>query len=123
VVKGLGVDLFDVARLSQRFGDAPDLIDRLFTAAEMGHCRRHRHPDACFARVFAAKEAVFKALSLDDGRGCSWQEVEIRSSVSRDTVILHGDLQRAAHGRRVTRIHLSTFSTRRLAGASVVLES
>src|SRR5262249_7453309 len=37
-------------------------LDRVFTAAEIAYCRKHRHAAQHFAVRFAAKEAVWKAV-------------------------------------------------------------
>jgi phosphopantetheinyl transferase (holo-ACP synthase) len=44
----------------------------LFTNDEIAYCQRQRHPAAHYAVRFALKEAIFKALALDDASGASW---------------------------------------------------
>jgi holo-[acyl-carrier protein] synthase len=73
----IGVDVVDVARLEAALGRSPGLKSRLFTAAELAHCRSGRDPAVRMAGTLAAKEAVIKALRL--GPLPAWsRRIEIR---------------------------------------------
>jgi holo-[acyl-carrier protein] synthase len=73
MVRGLGVDMVEIARLRAALARQPRLAARLFTPAERAYCESHADPAPHFAARFAAKEAVAKAV----GRHLRWQEVEV----------------------------------------------
>lgn len=124
MILGLGLDLLDVARLEvevRRHGSAAALS--VFSPGELGRCDARRHPARALASCFAAKEALFKALSLDASEGWRWRDVEVTADAGGPpSLALHGRLADLARERGVDRILLSLASTRRHAVASVVLE-
>jgi holo-[acyl-carrier protein] synthase len=123
MVIGLGVDVFEVARMEAELrAHGADLARQLFTSREIGDCIGLRHPARHYAARFAAKEAVIKALSPGDGAGTCWHDIEVREEGGR-RVVLHGRMLRLAKRRGVGRIHVSFSHTRAFATASVVLES
>jgi holo-[acyl-carrier protein] synthase len=87
----VGVDLVEVPRIAraiERWGDR--LLERVYTAAELAHCRG-RVPE--LAVRFAAKEAVSKALGVGIWwrGGIGWLDAEVLSdSIGKPEVILHG---------------------------------
>lgn len=124
MIAGLGLDLFDVARLDaevRRHGPADAL--RVFSPVELSRSRATRHPARALASCFAAKEALFKALGLDGEEGWRWREVEVTAAPgAAPSLTLRGRLAGLAHERGVGRILLSLASTRRHVVATVVLE-
>lgn len=76
--------------------------ERNFTADEISYCNSAADPVASFAGRWAAKEAVFKALSVPSkGAGAPLKEIEIVSTPSGPTVKLSGDALAAAGGKSV----------------------
>lgn len=76
--------------------------ERNFTAAEIEYCSAAPDSDASFAGRWAAKEAVFKALSVPSkGAGASMRDIEILNSESGPIVKFSGDAQTAAAGKSV----------------------
>ena len=53
--------------------------DRIFTTAERAAAAATSQPQAYFAKRFAAKEAVYKALSGAGMSGLGWQQAETLS--------------------------------------------
>src|SRR5688500_979410 len=77
-VRGIGVDVVKVERLSQsleRFGQRMEA--RLFTAGELEYCRRHEDPLPHLAARCAAKEAAFKAIGTGLSNGVGWKQAEV----------------------------------------------
>ena len=66
-VIGSGVDVVPVSRIARLLREHAGRLDRIFTDRERAHCEagcgRRRH--ARYAAVFAAKEAVMKALGAE----------------------------------------------------------
>jgi holo-[acyl-carrier protein] synthase len=135
MIVGVGVDLFEVARMEHQLRQGGAAFrEELFTPGEIAYCETKRCPARHYAARFAAKEAVLKALaqgqppegrSPDRGRrdGWTWREVEVRSEGGPPSVVLHGSLHARAQALHVGRILLSLSHTRELAMANVVLES
>jgi phosphopantetheine--protein transferase-like protein len=122
MVIGVGIDLFEIARMTRELrGRDPGLREELFTRAEIDCCEAAQDPMARYAERFAAKEAVFKALALPGG-GVSWHDVEVRARGRRGGVLLHGTMKAQAEALGVRRVRLSRSCSRGLAMASVVLD-
>jgi holo-[acyl-carrier protein] synthase len=124
MILGNGIDLVDLARirdLIRRQGER--FLDRVFTAAEIAHCRPRVDADAAFAARFAAKEAVMKCLGTGWSDGIGFQQIEVlrapRGSVS---IGLRGRAADVAAAQGIRRIHLSLSHTATHAVASAVAE-
>ena len=80
MILGVGADIVDtrrVGKLIDRFSDK--FISRIFTKAERAAAAASGQPQAYFAKRFAAKEAVYKALSGAGVSGLRWQQAETLS--------------------------------------------
>jgi holo-[acyl-carrier protein] synthase len=123
MVVGVGVDLFEVARMARELrGRDPGLREELFTPAEVACCEATRDPMRHYAARFAAKEAVHKALAPPPGAGGSWRDVEVRGRGRAVEVRLHGAMRARAEALGVRRVRLSLSRARGLAMATVVLD-
>lgn len=116
MIVGVGVDLVEVARLAASLDRTPALIDRLFTPGE----QRHERMESLAARM-AAKEAVAKVLGAP---GLPWVEAEVVSADNgKPTLVVHGDVARAAEELGITHWHLSLSHDAGIATALVVAEA
>ncbi|ANP73853.1 holo-ACP synthase [Cryobacterium arcticum] len=115
MIKGIGVDIVDLARFDRQVARTPGLIPRLFAPAE-----RALPPHSLAAR-FAAKEALIKALG--GSVGASWQELEVVSDLDGNpSFALTGVAAAAVAARGITGVHLSLTHDAGVACAFVVLE-
>lgn len=125
MIVGLGIDLFDVSRMERALceGDA-GFPHEIFTPDEISDCQARREPARHFAARFALKEAVAKALSLEDDRATPWREIEVRmGDDGAPSVALFGSLQVLADQRGVDRVIVSVAHAHGLAIAGAILES
>ena len=61
----IGIDILRLGRLRPMDGQWDDpFFRRTFTVSEQQHCQAQPQPLMAYAGMFAAKEAVFKALAL-----------------------------------------------------------
>jgi len=113
----IGIDLIEIERVERALERRPRLAERLFTTAELEHCRRAARPGPHLAARFAAKEAALKALGLDY---LSPREAEVTGGGTQPPqLILHGRAAEAAREREVE-LELSLSHSRELAIAAVV---
>lgn len=76
-----GTDIIEIERIKKLIDDAPgDALNKIYTKNEQEYCEskkgiKYQH----YAVRFAAKEAIFKAISnkLDNKFEISWNDVEI----------------------------------------------
>ena len=59
---GVGVDIFEIARMERALRRHPRLATRVFTEQEQQYCNSKARPAQHYACRFAAREAVLKAL-------------------------------------------------------------
>ncbi len=124
MIKGIGIDLIEVARVARRLAeDGPDFVESVFTPAEIDYCRGKHNPAMHFAARFAAKEALFKALAQAGGGRPGWREVEVLSERGgRPRLALRGTAGDLAAELGVGTAHVTLTHTHELAMAAVVLE-
>lgn len=80
MILGVGTDIVDARRIGKSIDQFADkFIDRIFTTAERAAAAATSQPQVYFAKRFAAKEAVYKALSGAGVSGLGWQQAETLS--------------------------------------------
>lgn len=111
MIVGIGVDIVDLERFEATLERTPHLRERVFTENE-----RTAGP-ASLAAVFAAKEAVAKALGAPPG--LAWHDCEIQHDAGgRPYIFATGSVAAAALARGILRWHLSLSHD---AGAAVAM--
>ena len=80
MILGIGTDIVDARRIGKSIDQFADkFINRIFNTAERAAAVATSKPQAYFAKRFAAKEAVYKALSGAGVSGLGWQQAETLS--------------------------------------------
>ena len=80
MILGVGTDIIDARRIGKSIERHSDkFTGRIFTEAERTAAAATGQPQAYFAKRFAAKEAVYKALSGAGLSGLGWQQAETLS--------------------------------------------
>ncbi|HZK04385.1 MAG TPA: holo-ACP synthase [Actinomycetaceae bacterium] len=116
MIRGVGVDICEIARLERDLARHPRLAERLFTPAERPLAV------ASLAARFAAKEAVAKALGSPGGM--SWQDCEITKGPAGEPILrVTGAVAAAAAARGIDRWHLTLSHDGGMAVAFVIAES
>ena len=77
MIAGLGTDIIEVARISEKIGKESGFRELVFSAAEIAYCDPKANKYEHYAARFAAKEAFFKALGTGWLNGTAFNEVEI----------------------------------------------
>jgi holo-[acyl-carrier protein] synthase len=83
-----GIDIVSVKRIKDKVGKNPSLAERIFTPGELAYCRSKKDPYPYMAARFAAKEAVYKAMS-GLAQGLFWKDMEIISG--NEVPLISGD--------------------------------
>lgn len=120
-IQGIGVDVVDVDRM-QKALDAwgQQLVEKLFTKAEIAYCTAKKNPHEHFAARFAAKEALSKAMQTGWSGAFHWKDVEVVNNPSgAPRIILHNALATALGNAKV---HLSLSHTKTTVVAFAVIE-
>ena len=99
-----GTDIVNVDRVKEtieKLGDA--FKKRVYTDEEINYCESRRMCKyESYAARFAAKEAVYKAISPEKNSNAAFTEVEILSEESgRPYVVLHGELKKIIDSKRI----------------------
>ena len=79
----VGTDIIEVSRIQESIESmGENFINKIFTKEEIDYCKNtkklmYQH----YAARFAAKEALFKAISnkLEDKYSISWQNIEVQN--------------------------------------------
>ena len=78
MVFGVGIDIIEIQRIIksvERYGDR--FLDKVYTTIELEYCLSKFNKFQHLAARFAAKEAVYKAVTSGWEQGISWQDIEI----------------------------------------------
>jgi len=78
MVLGVGIDIIEIERIIksvERYGDR--FLDKVYTTIELEYCLSKFNKFQHLAARFAAKEAVYKAVTSGWEQGISWQDIEI----------------------------------------------
>ena len=116
-MRGVGLDLLDIARLERVLVRRPRLAQRLFTEGERAYAEARARPAMHLAARWCAKEAVAKALGLT---AWSFRDVEVVATDGAPEVRLSGSARERAAELGVT-VALSLTHTDTTAGAVAVL--
>ena len=112
MIDGIGIDVVDIKRFHESLARTPHLREKLFTESE------RTVNDSSLAARFAAKEALYKALSPE--RGLHWHEAEVINELNgKPAFLFRGEIADLVDGANV---HLSLSHDAGIASAMVVIE-
>jgi holo-[acyl-carrier protein] synthase len=112
VIDGIGIDVVDIERFQESLDRTPGLLDKLFTEDE------RKLSTTSLAARFAAKEALYKALS--PAHGLNWHEAEVINQPNgKPDFLFRGQIADLVDGAQV---HLSLSHDAGIASAMVVIE-
>jgi holo-[acyl-carrier protein] synthase len=78
MVKGIGIDIIEVARIKgimEKYGDK--FFNRILTENEIAYCKKFTNSEVHFAGRFASKEAYSKAIGTGISKDFGWKDIEI----------------------------------------------
>ncbi|KAF0153388.1 MAG: holo-acyl-carrier protein synthase [Ignavibacteria bacterium] len=83
MILGIGIDIIEIDRIKRsidQYGD--NFLKKIYTRTEIEYAKSKSNKYQHFAARFAAKEAIYKALSSDTVKIYSWHDVEIYNEVN-----------------------------------------
>jgi holo-[acyl-carrier protein] synthase len=124
VIVGIGIDIVEIEKIKLamvRRGER--LKNRTFTPKEIQYCEERANKYQHYAARFAAKEAVFKAISTGWRQGVAWTDVEVSNELSgKPDLFLRGKTLEFALQLGARKYWLSLSHTDHYAVAQVILE-
>ena len=96
-IVGIGTDIVECLRIGRMIESHGErFLQQVFSCHEVRFCNERKRPLEHFAALWAAKEAILKAIGLA-GRGLNWTDVEVRQEGNgRPEVRLTGAVRDAA---------------------------
>jgi holo-[acyl-carrier protein] synthase len=121
-ILGLGTQVMECARVRQLIEEHADaFLKQVYTAREVQHCHGRKQTTEQFTAIWAAKEAVFRALGTTWKRGMNWTDVEIVCEVGSPLQVVVGGATRALMAARgVNHVLLTTAFCRAFATATAI---
>lgn len=119
-IVGIGVDVVDLARFAGVVERTPEILNRLFTAAEQLNSEGQQLQIHSLAGRFAVKEAVAKALGAP--AGMEWHDCVV-SNGGQPTVTLSNTVAAVSDSLGVTNWHVSLTHDGPVAIAYVIAEN
>lgn len=121
-VVGIGTQVVEcdrVRRLIDRHGEA--FLAQVYTDREVRACHARPRSTEQFAAVWAAKEAVFRAVGLTWRPGVAWTDVEVvHEPGTQPRAVVTGPTADRLAARGVGSVMLTTAHTRAFATATAV---
>ena len=108
-MKGIGIDMIELSRMDETIERSGDVfLKRVFSDDEIQKARCSDNPTNYFASAFAAKEAVFKALTLSWENEVNFREIEVLRGQSGEPLVrLHGAVKARAKAKGCDRVLIS----------------
>lgn len=95
MVFGIGVDIIEIERVQssvEKYGD--QFLNKVYTQTELDYSLSKANKYQHLAARFAAKEAVFKALTTGWNKEVGWQDIEIYNEPNGMPLVkLKGELE------------------------------
>lgn len=122
MIVGIGVDIIEIKRIEEAMERNHNFAAKVFTLKERQYMQDKKTIAQHAAGMFAAKEAVSKALGTGI-RGFSMGDIEVvRDELGKPNVILQGAAHQIAANFGEYRIHLSISHSKDNAVAYVLIE-
>ena len=89
---GIGTDIINVKRMKKSLQNNGDVFKKkVFSKNEIIYCEKRKNPFPYYAKRFAAKEALSKALGTGIRKGINFKDIEIlNDSFGKPSIKLNG---------------------------------
>ena len=123
---GVGTDIVNINRLKKSLNKRNSSFKKkIFSKKEISYCEKKSNPIPFYAKRFAAKEALSKALGTGIRKGISFKNIEVKNDISGKPFIkLNGEaeifLKKKIKNKKYS-VHLSLSDESFLAQAFVLI--
>ena len=123
---GIGTDIINIKRMEKTLKrNNPHFKNRIFSENEINYCEKKKNPYSFYAKRFAAKEALSKALGTGIRKGISFKNIEISNDkLGKPSINLKGSaanfLERKINTKKYF-IYLSLSDDKPWAQATVII--
>jgi len=122
---GIGTDIINIKRMEKSFRNNKTFKNRIFSKKEISYCDKKNNPYSFYAKRFAAKEALSKALGTGIRKGINFKDIEIfNDSLGKPSIKLKGSTANFLRKKIKTKkysIHLSLSDDLPWANATVII--
>ena len=123
---GIGTDIVNIQRMENLIKKNENKFkNRVFSKKEILHCKKRKNPIPFFAKRFAAKEALSKALGTGIRKGINFKDIEIyNDKLGKPSIKLTGTTAKFLKKKLKTKkysIYLSLSDDKPWAQATVII--
>ena len=73
---GIGTDIVNINRIKKSI-KKDSFVKRIFSTSEIAYCKKRKNAHTCFAKRFAAKEALAKSLGTGFRNNLNFKDIEV----------------------------------------------
>ena len=94
-ILGIGTDIVNIKRMKKFLKKGGSRFkNRIFSKKEIVYCDTKSNPSAYYAKRFAAKEALSKALGTGIRQGVNFKDIEILNDIfGKPSILLRGSTE------------------------------
>ena len=125
-IYGIGTDIVNIKRIEKSLKkNENNFKKRIFSKKEIIYCERKKNPISFYAKRYAAKEALSKALGTGIRKGINFKDIEIlNDNLGKPSISLKGNtanfLKKKIKSKKYS-IHLSLADDLPWAQATVII--
>jgi len=124
MIYGLGIDLIEVERVSEKIEKKAGFRELVFSNTEIEYCELRTNKYEHYAARFAAKEAFFKAIGTGWRDGTAFNEIEItHNELGKPKLSFLGKTAEAIEKMELGKISVSLSHLKTMASAVVIIEN
>ena len=123
---GIGTDIVNIKRMEKSLNKNSLVFkNRIFSKKEIIYCEKKKKPSSYYAKRYAAKEALSKALGTGIRKGINFKDIEIlNDNLGKPSILLKGNtanfLKKKIKSKKYS-IHLSLADDLPWAQATVII--
>ncbi|MDC0205318.1 holo-ACP synthase [Pelagibacteraceae bacterium] len=93
---GIGTDIVNIKRINKTIKlNGSKFKKRIFSKKEIAYCEKRKNSGAYFAKRFAAKEALSKALGTGIRKGIDFKDIEVSNNIhGKPSISLKGNVNK-----------------------------
>ena len=119
-ILGIGTEIIECVRISKMIEThGEQFLERVYTPNEIEYCFGTVNAQQKFAKRWAAKEAVMRAMRCRD-QGVRWTEIEVMMTPEGPAILLNGVAATLAEELGISRLHVALSACRTHATAYVL---